>query len=232
MTREFERHRHAHWSRRRRIRRLLRALPRRATVRTYPVIRWFAEAARRRPWLWSFKSRHVVPALYAGAVTGLLPVFGQLLIGFGAALLLRANYPLIAALCFIANPLTMVPVFTATYVVGHQVISWLSPGSTQFRLGEDLQAMTQGDFSGTGDAFAAMFVGAIPVGLAVGALLHLLWRVGAWEARVFRARLARLRGAHRQAEADAVVADRTQEPAPAAPPADDAARRADESDSR
>lgn len=208
---------------------MLKALPRRATLRNYPVIRWFAEAARQRPWLWSFKSPHVVPALYAGAVTGLLPVFGQLLIGLGAALLLRANYPLIAALCFIANPLTIVPVFTVTYVVGHQLIVWFSPDGQEFRLGEGLQAMTEGDFSGAGDAFSAMLVGAIPVGIATGALLHLLWRIGRWEARVFRSRMVRLRAAAHQAAGARVQAE-SSVPAPGGE--DEGPRRAADPDSR
>lgn len=233
MKREFERHLGVYRLRLQRIKRLLKPLPRRANLAKYPVIRWFAEFARRRPWLWSFKPAHVTPALYSGAVIGLLPMPGQVLLGFAAALLLRANFPLIAALCFATNPLTLVPLFTACYVTGYKIIHWISPGSKEFRLVEGLQAMTQGEFSGAGDIFAAVFLGAIPVGLAGGALLHLLWRFGAWEAGVFKAKLLRLRTAvRRQAESDAVVADQTQEPPPAPPPADDAARRADEPDSR
>jgi hypothetical protein len=59
MKREFETHRRAYRLRLQRIRRLLKPLPRRANLSKYPVIRWFADAARRRPWLWSFKPAHV-----------------------------------------------------------------------------------------------------------------------------------------------------------------------------
>ena len=60
---------------------------------------------------------------------------------------------------------------------------------------------------------AATFLGAVLVGLAAGAVMHVLWRVGAWEAGQFRDKLVRLRkAAHRAPEA--VV----EPPAPAAKP--------------
>jgi hypothetical protein len=195
MKREFERHRHAYRLRLKRIRRLLRPLPRRANVRRYPVIRWFADAAQKRPWLWSFKPAHVTPALYAGAVVCLLPMPGQLLVGFIAAMLLRANLPVIAALCFVSNPFTMVPFFSACYLTGHWVMATLMPGDPPHRLAEGIEALTGGDFSGAGDILIAAFIGAFIVGIAGGAVLHLTWRFAAWEARVFKAKLARLRAA-------------------------------------
>jgi hypothetical protein len=213
MKKEFESHRRAYRLRLQRIRRLLKPLPRRANIRRYPVIRWFAEAAHRRPWLWSFKMAHVAPALYIGAVVGLLPMPGQLLLGFIGALLLHANLPVIAALCFASNPLTMVPLFTACYATGHWALHLISPDSPQYRLAEGLAAMTHGDFSGAGDVLVATFLGAVLVGLAAGAVMHVLWRVGAWEAGQFRDKLVRLRkAAHRVPEA--VV-----EPVPPAPAA-------------
>ena len=41
--------------RRRRIRRWLKPLPRRASIHRYPILNRFADFARRRPYLWSFK---------------------------------------------------------------------------------------------------------------------------------------------------------------------------------
>lgn len=195
MRKEFERHHREHRLRLARVRRFLRPLPRRANLRRYPVLRWFADLARSRPWLWSFKLQHVAPALYAGAVAGLLPMPGQLLVGFVAALLLRANLPVIVALCFASNPLTMVPLFTACYVTGHWAMDLLWPGDKPFRLSEGLAAMTQGEFGGAWDILGAVFIGAVLVGLAAGAVMHLLWVIGVWEARLFKARFLRLRAA-------------------------------------
>jgi uncharacterized protein (DUF2062 family) len=200
MRREFDRHRREHRLRLARVRRFLRPLPRRANLRKYPVLRWFADAARTRPWLWSFKVAHVVPSLYIGAVSGLMPIPGQILIGFAVALLVRANLPVIVALCFASNPLTMVPLFTTCYVTGFWALDLLVPGRKEFRLAEGLAAMTHGDFGGAGDILIAVSIGAVLVGLAAGALMHLAWLFLAWEARVFKARFAALRAAMQRGE--------------------------------
>lgn len=211
MRREFDRHRREHRLRLARVRRFLRPLPRRANLSRYPVLKWFAEAARSRPWLWSFKPAHVVPALYIGAVSGLMPMPGQILIASAMAMLARANLPVIVALCFASNPLTMVPLFTACYVTGFWALDLLVPGRKEFRLTEGLAAMTHGDFGGAGDIFVAVVIGAVLVGLAAGAVMHVSWLFLAWEARQFKTRFAALRAAmHRE--------ERTAEPPK---PADD-----------
>lgn len=202
MRREYERHHREHRLRLSRVRRLLRRLPRRASVGRWPVLGRFADAAKARPWLWSFKNAHVVPALYIGAVSGLMPMPGQVLLGFALALVLRANLPVLVALCFASNPLTMVPFFTACYVTGHWILDLLVPGEKAFRLSEGLAKMAAGDFGGAWDILAATCVGAVVVGLAAGAVLHGLWLLGAWEARLFKARLHRLRAAVHAQEKD------------------------------
>ena len=61
----------------------LRRLPRRARLRRYPIIKFFAHYALRRPYLWSFRSEHVTPAIYAGFILTLLPLYGiQILLAF------------------------------------------------------------------------------------------------------------------------------------------------------
>jgi hypothetical protein len=195
MRKEYERHHREHRLRLARVRRLLRRLPRRASIGRWPVLGRFAAAAKARPWLWSFKLAHVAPALYIGAVCGLLPMPGQVPLGFVLALLLRANLAVIVALCFASNPLTMVPFFTACYVTGHSILDLLVPGERAFRLTEGLAKMAEGEFGGAWDILAATCVGAVVVGLAAGAVLHGLWLLGAWEARVFKARFQRLRAA-------------------------------------
>lgn len=174
---------------------MLRRLPRRATLGRWPIVGRFAAAARARPWLWSFKLAHVAPALYVGAVCALLPMPGQVPLGFLLALVFRANLPVVVALCFASNPLTAVPLFTACYVSGHWILDALLPGEKPFRLSEALAAVTQGEFGGAFDVLAAAWVGAVLLGLAAGAVLHGFWLLGAWEARAFTTRLHRLRAA-------------------------------------
>ena len=170
---------HRRWlARRRRLRRWLRPLPRRANVARYPVIKWFAEAARKRPYLWSFKRQHVLVSLYSGAVLALMPVYGlQLAIGLALAVWLRGNLTVMAALQMVTNPLTLGPIYYATHKLG----SWLI-GLTGYGEGASL----------VGTHINALVVGGIVGGLGFALLLDLGWRLLAWEARRFRAQLAAL----------------------------------------
>lgn len=176
---EFHHH-HARWlQRRRRLRRLLRPLPRRANLARYPVLKWFAEHARRAAFLWSFKRANVIPSLYVGSVLAFLPVYGlQILIGFGLALGLRGNLTVMVALQMITNPLTIVPVYGVTAWVGLQAMALAGVGADW----PDALRYTN-----------ALFVGGVIVGLAFALLADLTWRLLAWEARVFRRRLDALR---------------------------------------
>lgn len=107
----------------RRVKQFLRFMPRRAVFHKYPLIGRFAAIARQRSYLWSFKTAHVRPALYAGSILSLLPVMGvQLPVAFVLAILLRSNVMLLGGLQFITNPATAIPVYGATYWLGKQVI--------------------------------------------------------------------------------------------------------------
>jgi uncharacterized protein (DUF2062 family) len=160
--------------RRARLKRWLKPLPRRANVDRYPVIRRFADAARRRPWLWSFRHREVMVSLYVGSVLALLPTYGfQLLLGFALAVWLRGNLAVMTALQMVVNPLTIVPIYGATLLLGHAALG------------------AAGVQAGGGDAgkhAIALVVGGVIAGLAFAVVLDLAWRVFAWEARRFRAK--------------------------------------------
>lgn len=176
---DYRRH-HADWmTRRRRLRRVLRPLPRRATLDRYPVLKWFAKPARRAAFLWSFRRRHVMASLYAGSVLAFLPVYGiQLLLGLGAALALRGNLVVMTALQMIVNPLTILPIYGFT--------AWVGLGT--------MDAVGIGEQWPTALRYThALFVGGVLVGLAFAALADLGWRLLAWEAGVFKARLRELR---------------------------------------
>ncbi len=170
---------HRRWlARRRRLRRWLRPLPRRANVARYPVIKWFADAARRRPYLWSFKRPQVLASLYAGSVLALMPVYGlQLLIGLLLAIGVRGNLTVMIALQMITNPLTLAPIYVGTHALG----SWLI-GLTGYGEGASAAA----------SYINALVVGGLAGGLALAGLLDLSWRALAWEARRFRGQLQAL----------------------------------------
>ena len=163
------------WLRRRqRLKRVLRLLPRRANVGRYPVIRRFAEVARSRPYLWSFKRQHVWPALYVGSVLAFMPTYGlQVFIALLAAVVVRANLTVMVALQMITNPLTLAPLYLLTHAVGQWLIERTGYGDVD---------------AGVASSVNALVLGGIVVGFATALLLDLTWRVLAWDARRFEAR--------------------------------------------
>jgi len=160
------------WLRRRkRLRWILRMLPRRANVGRYPVIRRFAEAARRRPYLWSFKRANVLPALYVGSVLAFMPTYGlQVLLGLLAAFVVRANLTIMIGLQMLTNPLTAAPVYLVTHAIGQWLIERTGYGAAQ---------------AGIGSSVNALILGGLVVGVVVAVLLDLAWRFLAWEAERF-----------------------------------------------
>jgi len=71
---EDEKQRKLRFSRIRRVKKLLRPLPRRTNIHRYPVLHWFAGTARKKDFLWSFRRSAVMPAFYVGWVLTLLPL--------------------------------------------------------------------------------------------------------------------------------------------------------------
>ena len=110
-------------SRIRRVKRVLRHMPRKATIHKYPFIRFFAKSARKRPYLWSFRVNEVVPALYAGFILTFLPLQGvQIPAAFCLALIFRANLMILVALQLVSNPLTLIPIYTLDWQIGSYVL--------------------------------------------------------------------------------------------------------------
>lgn len=107
-----------------RTKRILRRLPRRSNVHRYPGLKWFAAATRKRLYLWSFRVNRVVPALYAGCILTLLPLYGvQIPLSVLFAFWMRANLPVLVALQFLSNPLTVVPLYFTVYQIGKAALN-------------------------------------------------------------------------------------------------------------
>lgn len=179
---ELDRH-HLLWlQRRRRLRRLLRPLPRRANLSRYPMLKWFAKYATKASFLWSFKRSNILPALYVGSVLAFLPLYGiQALLAFGAALLFRANLTVLVGLQFITNPLTIAPIYAFTGWVGVKLMHLVGVGDHM----DPALRFAQG-----------LIVGGVAVGMVSALLADLTWRLLAWEAAVFKRKLHELRQRH------------------------------------
>ena len=172
--------------RRRRLKGWLRPLPRRANVGRYPVIKWFADVARQRPWLWSFQRREVMVSVYAGSVLALMPVYGlQVLIGLGLALWLRGNLTVMVALQMLTNPLTLGPIYYATHSLGKWLLTLFGIRTAPVSSG--------GITDDLGAHALALVVGGGVAGVALAVVVDVAWRLFAWEARRFRARWQAMR---------------------------------------
>ena len=108
----------------RRVKRLMRPLPRRSNVHRYPFLKWFAQTARKRSYLWSFRRQYIIPAIYVGCILSMLPIYGiQVPLAFFLAIVLRCNLMIMIATQFITNPVTAVPLYTIACFVGLQILS-------------------------------------------------------------------------------------------------------------
>jgi uncharacterized protein len=163
--------------RRRRIRRLkkwMRPLPRRSNVHRYPVLKWFSGMARRRSFLWSFRSREMVTALFLGLIVAFMPLVGiQMLIVFFIAFWFRANLPVIVALQWVSNPFTMGPIYYADYQIGMAMMELfgIAPEPNPLLQSDyDWAHFELRDIGALLDTFPPMMLG----GLALGSFLGLV----------------------------------------------------------
>jgi len=224
---EHHHHRKEHFARIRRTKLFLRFMPRRAMFHKYPFIGRFADAARKRSYLWSFKTPEVRPALYVGSVLAFMPARGgPLPAAFLLALLLRLNVMVLGGLQFITNPLTAIGIYTVTYQVGKAVIDASGFGRsievidspTPFVAPSELPLTARSDntFPASttapteedpptqikwtrllGTGINALIIGGAIIGVIVGGILDIAWRFGTSRADAHRARVAARRARSR-----------------------------------
>ena len=169
----------------RRVKRWLRPLPRRATVHRYPVLGWFASTARQRIYLWSFRTEQAIPALYAGCILTLLPIYGiQLPLALALALLLRANLPILAGLQIVSNPFTVLPIWFTLYQVGRQMLSLIGVDALPLRKGEVsilIDNFNAGEWGSNVDRILSVFgltsLGAVIIGTFLGVISSMIYRI-------------------------------------------------------
>lgn len=164
----------------RRTKKILRYLPRRATLHRYPFIKYFASLARERPFLWSFHSGPLRRAFYVGSMISFSPLMGiQTPIAFCAALLFRCNLTVTVALQFITNPVTAGPIYYTAYKLGDWVTHFLGLELARGGLGEVASAVGGGaQVAQLALVFMQSYlettIGGLIIGYLVGALLSLM----------------------------------------------------------
>ena len=169
--------------RRRRIRRLkkwMRPLPRRSNIHRYPVLKWFSGMARRRVFLWSFRSREMVTALFLGLIVAFLPLVGiQMLIVFFLALWFRANLPVIVAVQWVSNPFTMGPIYYADYKIGLAMMELFSIAPEPNPLLQpdyDWAHFELRDLGALLDTFPPMMLGGLALGSFIGLVVAVAYK--------------------------------------------------------
>jgi uncharacterized protein len=197
MNHDDHEHRKAHLARIRRVKNLLRFMPRRARFHKYPLIGRFAAIARKRSYLWSFKTASVRPSLYAGSILAFMPLLGaQLPLSLVLAFVLRSNFMLLGGLQFITNFFTAGPIYLGTYKLGKMLIQLLGFGGSIVVSDETPEALAviaetrePTDLTWTqslGNNINALIIGGLVTGLVVACILDLLWRLGARQADAHR----------------------------------------------
>ncbi|MGE4550406.1 MAG: DUF2062 domain-containing protein [Opitutales bacterium] len=177
--------------RRRRIRlvkKWLKPLPRRSTVHRYPILKWFGESAKKRSYLWSFRSREMVIAIYLGMIVALMPLVGvqMLLVSLLAIFLVRANLPVLVGLQWISNPLTMGPIYYADYQIGMalmQMVGLEPEVNPILRADYDWAHFKWSDLTGLMDTFPPMLLGGLVLGSFAGVLGVAIYKYLAKRAR-------------------------------------------------
>lgn len=185
MTAEENALHEAKWRRIRRVKRWLRPLPRRATIHRYPILKFFAETARKRVYIWSFRVDHAVPAIYAGSILTLLPIYGlQVVLALLLALLLRANLPILVGLQVVSNPLTVLPIWFAAYQIGRHFLAVLGIEAAPLARSEVqslLYNFTHGNWGGNMERLLSVFgvtsLGAIIMGTFFGLIGSIVYRI-------------------------------------------------------
>ena len=152
----------------RRVKKLMRSMPRRSNVHRYPVLKWFARTARKHSYLWSFRTKQMRAASFVGLIVALMPLVGlQMFIVFFLALWFRANLPIIVALQWISNPLTMGPIYYADYKIGMAIMELLgiAPAPNPIMQSDFDWAQFQfGDIVALLDTFPPLIAGGCPFG--------------------------------------------------------------------
>lgn len=171
----------------RRLKRFLRPLPRRTNVHRYPFLKWFAQSARKKAFLWSFRPEAVSPALILGSILTFLPLYGvQIPIALALALALHANLPLFVGLQLVTNPLTVAPIYFINFQVGRLFMKIYGMELPELSLHE-LREILETIFSGSWDdnlgfllkVFLITCLGGVIIGLFTGIAAAQFYRYAA-----------------------------------------------------
>jgi uncharacterized protein len=201
----------------------MRWLPRRSNIHRYPVLKWFADTARARSYLWSFRVGSVIPAFYGGSILAFQPLYGlQAVLAVLIAILLRANLPILFGLQFITNPMTIIPVYFSAYHIGRFTLMLVDVTVPHLSRNE-LRALLHGAHDNYSDyiltVLAVTSFGSLMLGVFVATVASAIYKFMAYEVTLSIAKLKELKA--RREAAHAAAASAAEECAPTRSPTDD-----------
>ena len=166
------------WRRMRRVKKWLRPLPKSTNIHSYRILRFFAVAARKRTNIWSFRVENAVPAIYAGSILTLMPLYSiQIPSAFLLALSPRANLPIPVGLQVVSNPLTILPIWFAAYQIGQMILSvvglrfdLLNQEEVRLLLDNFIYAAWGDKFDNLAATFSVTILGAIAMSIFFGSI--------------------------------------------------------------
>lgn len=145
-----------------------------------------------KPNLWHLNRRSVARAFFVGLFAAFLPLPFQMVIAAFIAFYVNANVPISVGLVWVSNPLTIPPIFYATYLFG----TWLLDSPVrEFNIELSLDwVMTE-----LNALWKPLFVGSLTAGVSFGFIgyigIHTAWRmhvINNWKKRKLnRQRLAK-----------------------------------------
>ena len=159
------------------VKKILRHMPRKASLHRYPVLNKFADVARKRSYLWSFRVEDVIPAFYTGWLITFIPIPSvvQICVAFFIALVCRANVMILVCLQLLSNAVTCVFMVPFAYKTGDLVVKIL--GKHAVSLGTEVGTKGAIYYSEkVVHLFATTTLGAVILGVIFGTISTLIYR--------------------------------------------------------
>ncbi|MDR2436085.1 MAG: DUF2062 domain-containing protein [Puniceicoccales bacterium] len=165
------------------VKKILKYLPRRASIHRYPILNHFAGAAKKRSYLWSFRTNEMIAAFYIGWILTFIPMptICQVACAFVMAVLCRANVMVLMGLQLLSNTFTFLFFWTITHKTGAAIVSIF---------GTDVANVLQETIGGGGFTWtfgncsrmlvhwvATMLIGALTLGSALGFISSTIYKI-------------------------------------------------------
>lgn len=178
-------------------------LPTREEVRSIRALRMLGHVIF-EPNLWHFNRHSVSFALFIGLFCCFLPIPFQMVVAVFLCIWLRCNVPITIALVWISNPLTIGPIFFATYKLGTWILGQPDEVSRISLSFEWLWAQLS-------VVWAPLLLGSLTTGLTLGSIAFVAarlwwrWRVSKEWARRRHLRAQTVSASHSEGSPPAAV---------------------------